>query len=86
MRMGLRHVRAFVGNSLPAPGEHSFCPGGLRGPHGYTLEVYVKGQEASNPDVLSALNRELTALMQTAGFRVSWRGAGNPPSALVRTV
>ena len=50
-------------------------------PTGATLEVYVKGQEASTPDVLRAMNRELDALMLPAGFRVVWRGAGDPPSA-----
>jgi len=47
---------------------------------GITLEVYIKGQEASTPDVLSAMNRELGTLMQPAGFRVVWRGASDPPS------
>jgi hypothetical protein len=49
-------------------------------PAGGTLEVYVKGQDASTPDVLSALHRELGALMLPAGFRVVWRGAADPPS------
>ena len=49
-------------------------------PTGATLEVYVKGQEASTPDVLNAMSRELSILMQPAGFRVVWRGAGEPPS------
>ena len=49
-------------------------------PTGATLEVYVKGLEASTPDVLRAMNRELEALMLPAGFRVVWRGAGDPPS------
>jgi hypothetical protein len=49
-------------------------------PTGATLEVYVKGQEASTPDVLSAMSRELGILMQPAGFQVVWRGAGDPPS------
>ncbi len=49
-------------------------------PTGATLEVYVKGQEASTPDVLRAMNRELEALMLPAGFRVIWRGASDPPS------
>jgi len=46
-----------------------------------SLEVYVKGQEASTPDVLAAMNRELNALMETAGYRVIWRGTADPPSA-----
>jgi len=50
-------------------------------PAGATLEVYVKGQESSTPDVLRAMNRELEALMLPAGFQVIWRGAGDPPSA-----
>ncbi len=50
-------------------------------PTGATLEVYVKAQEASTPDVLSAVSRELDALMQPAGFRVVWRGAADPPSS-----
>jgi hypothetical protein len=50
-------------------------------PTGATLEVYVKGQEASTPDVLSAMSRELGALMQPAGFRVVWRGISDPPSS-----
>lgn len=45
------------------------------------LEVYVKGQEASTPDVLAAMNRELKALMESAGYRVIWRGAADPPSS-----
>jgi hypothetical protein len=45
-----------------------------------TLEVYMKGQEASTPDVIAATYRELKALMETAGYRVIWRGAANPPS------
>ena len=49
-------------------------------PTGATLEVYVKGQEASTPDVLKAMNRELVTLMQPAGFRVVWRGVSDPPS------
>ena len=49
-------------------------------PAGTTLEVYVKGQEASTPDVLSAMNHELGVLMQPAGFRVVWRGISDPPS------
>ncbi len=49
-------------------------------PTGAMLEVYVKGQEASTPDVLRAMNRELEALLLPAGFRVIWRGAGDPPS------
>jgi len=48
---------------------------------GITLEVYIKGQEASTPDVLSAMNRELGSLMQPAGFRVVWRGVSDPPSS-----
>jgi len=50
-------------------------------PTGATLEVYVKGQESSTPDVLSAMNRELGSLMQPAGFRVVWRGVSDPPSS-----
>jgi hypothetical protein len=50
-------------------------------PTGATLEVYVKGQEASTPDVLSAMSRELGSLMQPAGFRVVWRGVSDPPSS-----
>jgi hypothetical protein len=50
-------------------------------PAGETLEVYVKGQESSTPDVMRAMNREVDALMLPAGFRVVWRGAGDPPSA-----
>lgn len=49
-------------------------------PTGKTLEVYVKGEEASTPDVLAAMNRELDALMLPAGFRVVWRGVNDPPS------
>ncbi len=49
-------------------------------PTGATLEVYVKGQEASTPDVLNAMSRELSVLMQPAGFRVVWRGISDPPS------
>lgn len=49
-------------------------------PPGTTLEVYVKGQEASTPDVLSAMSRELGLLMQTAGFQVILRGPNDPPS------
>ena len=30
---------------------------------------------------LRAMNRELDALMQPAGFRIIWRGASDPPSA-----
>jgi len=45
------------------------------------LEVYLKGGEASTPDVLAAMNRELNALMETAGYRVIWRGAADPPSS-----
>jgi hypothetical protein len=45
------------------------------------LEVYIKGQETSTPDVLAAMNRELNALMETAGYRVIWRGAADPPSS-----
>jgi hypothetical protein len=45
------------------------------------LEVYIKGQEASTPDVLAAMNRELNALMETARYRVMWRGAADPPSS-----
>lgn len=44
------------------------------------LDVYIKGQEASTPDVLAAMNRELNALMETAGYRIAWRGAADPPS------
>jgi hypothetical protein len=44
------------------------------------LEVYIKGEEGSTPDVLAAMNRELSALMETAGYRVMWRGAADPPS------
>ncbi len=51
-------------------------------PTGATLEVYVKGQESSTPDVLRAMNRELDTLMLPAGFRVVWRGASDPPSAV----
>ena len=47
-----------------------------------SLEVYVKGQEASTPDVLAAMSRELNALMETAGYRVIWRGTANPPSGV----
>jgi len=43
-------------------------------PIGTTLEVYVKGGQASTPDVLDAMSRELDALMRTAGFRVILRG------------
>lgn len=50
-------------------------------PAGTALDVYVKGQEGSTPDVLAALNHELTALMRTAGFRVLLRAAGDPPSS-----
>jgi hypothetical protein len=50
-------------------------------PTGATLEVYVKGEEASTPDVLSAMSRELGSLMQPAGFRVVWRGVSDPPSS-----
>jgi len=49
-------------------------------PTGATLEVYVKGQESSTPDVLRAMNRELETLMLPAGFRIIWRGASDPPS------
>ncbi len=49
-------------------------------PTGATLDVYVKGQDASTPDVLRAMSRELGALMQPAGFRVVWRGVSDPPS------
>jgi hypothetical protein len=45
------------------------------------LEVYIKGQEASTPDVLAAMNRELNALMVTAGYHIIWRGAADPPSS-----
>ena len=45
-----------------------------------TLEVYLKGQEASTPDVLAAMSRELNSLMQTAGYRVVWRSAADPPA------
>ena len=44
------------------------------------LEVYIKGQDASTPDVLAAMDRELNALMESAGYRVIWRGAADPPS------
>jgi hypothetical protein len=50
-------------------------------PTGDTLEVYVKGRDASTPDVRRAMERELGALMQSAGFRVVWRDASDPPSA-----
>jgi hypothetical protein len=50
-------------------------------PTGGTLEVYVKGQDASTPDVLNAMSRELSVLMQPAGFRVVWRGISDPPSS-----
>ena len=33
-------------------------------PTGTTLEVYVKGQDASTPDVMRAMSAELGALMQ----------------------
>ena len=46
-----------------------------------TLEVYMKGQEASTPDVIAATNRELTALMKTVGYRLVWRYAADPPSS-----
>ena len=45
------------------------------------LEVYIKGQEASTPDVLAAMNRELNGLLDAAGYRVIWRGAADPPSS-----
>ncbi len=47
-----------------------------------TLEVYMKGQEATTPDVLAAANRELEALMETAGYRVVWRYAAEQPSGM----
>jgi hypothetical protein len=49
-------------------------------PLGTTLEVYVKGGQASTPDVLAAMSRELYALMQTAGFRVIMRGTDDFPT------
>jgi hypothetical protein len=45
------------------------------------LEVYLKGQETSTPDVLAAMSQELNALMETAGYRVIWHGAADPPSS-----
>jgi hypothetical protein len=45
------------------------------------LEVYVKGQEFSTPDILAAMSRELNTLMEPAGYRVIWRGTANPPSS-----
>ena len=81
MPVGLRHVRASIGNALPAPVSTFFARADSDVPTGATLEVYVKGQEASTPDVLAAMSRELDALMQPAGFRVVWRGAGDPPSS-----
>jgi hypothetical protein len=45
------------------------------------VEVYVKGQEFSTPDVLAAMYSELNALMETAGYRVIWRGAADRPSS-----
>lgn len=51
------------------------------GPASDALEVYVKGQEFSTPDVLAAMSRELNTLMETAGYRVIWRGAADPVSA-----
>jgi hypothetical protein len=62
------------------PVSISFAQADSAVPTGATLEVYVKGQEASTPDVLRAVNRELNALMLPAGFRVVWRGAGDPLS------
>jgi hypothetical protein len=47
---------------------------------GTALEVYIKGDDASTPDVLAAMERELGTVMQSAGFRVIWRSVSNPPS------
>ena len=60
------------------PVSISFAQADSAVPTGASLEVYVKGQEASTPDVLRAINRELDALMLPAGFRVVWRGASEP--------
>jgi hypothetical protein len=45
------------------------------------LEVHLKGDDASSPDVLWEMQHELSLLMQNAGFRLVWRGSGDPPSS-----
>jgi len=50
-------------------------------PVGIQLEVYVKGAQTSTPDVLTAMNRELGALMQGAGFHVIWRSTDDSVAA-----
>jgi hypothetical protein len=45
------------------------------------LEVFLKGQETSTPDVLAAMSREFNTLMETAGYRVVWRSVTDPPSS-----
>jgi hypothetical protein len=42
-------------------------------PAGSEVEVYLKGDTGSSPEVLGEMTRELAALMQRAGFRVLWR-------------
>jgi hypothetical protein len=49
-------------------------------PAGTALEVYLKGEDASTPDVLTAMDRELGTVMQSAGFHVTRRSLSNPPS------
>src|SRR5436189_204838 len=44
------------------------------------LEVHLKGDEISSPDVQWEMRRELASLMQQAGFRLVWRGSADPPS------
>ena len=49
-------------------------------PAGDPVEVYLKGQETSTPDVLAAMSSELKVVMEEAGYRVIWHGAADPPS------
>jgi hypothetical protein len=44
------------------------------------LEVYLKGGGNSSPEVLGAMQRELTLLMQDAGYRLEVRRAEAPAS------
>jgi len=45
------------------------------------LEVYVKGDDASSPDVIWAMQREMAPLMENAGFHVSWHTSSDPASS-----
>jgi hypothetical protein len=45
------------------------------------VEVYLKGDAGSSPDVIGEMNRELAALMQGTGFHIVWRHAHDRPSS-----